>query len=260
MQSASVLDTTGHNARIFFDPKLADVYAKSERHLAEVTFLRRHREAYTGKRILDLGVGSGRTTAFLLPTATAYLGIDIAAPMLAAARAAFPSAAFELMDLREIGRLGEGQFDFVNGSWAILSAFTHAERLQILRDLHRLLSPNGVFYFSAHNRGWRCAGLPPLNRWSFRPRRILEGIDPRNWMNYLRLRHLRREEEDYAIFNDSGHHWQGLFYYIDRHAQARQLAANGFSLIDCIGENGRVLTDGDDVSRDGLLHYVCRRV
>src|SRR3982751_6526106 len=32
MQSASVLDTTGHNARIFFDPKLADVYAKSERH------------------------------------------------------------------------------------------------------------------------------------------------------------------------------------------------------------------------------------
>ena len=260
MQPSFALDTTGHNARIFFDPKLAEAYARSELHLAEVTFLRRQRATYTGKRILDLGVGSGRTTAFLLPTARAYLGIDIAAPMLAAAQAAFPAADFAKMDLREIGQLEAGGYDFVIGSWAILSAFTHAERLRILEDLHRLLSPQGVFYFSAHNRAWRCAGLPPLNRWSFRPRRILDGIDPRNWLNYLRLRHLRREEDDHAILNDGGHHWQAVFYYIDRQAQARQLAANGFDLIESYGEDGRVLAEGEDVSRDALLHYVCRKV
>ena len=253
-------DVTDHNARIFFDPKLAAFYANHGLHPGEAAFQQRHADAYRGKRMLDLGVGSGRTTRFFMPATSAYVGIDIAAPMLEAARRAFPGATFLAMDLRAIGTLDRGSFDVVLGAWAILSAFTHGERLQILADIHDLLSDGGVFYFSAHNREWSGAGKTPLHIRSWHPRRFAGALNPLNWYNFLRLRHLRREAADHAIFNDLAHHWRGVFYYIDRASQQRQLEAAGFALIESYGGDGRVLTQGEDVSQDGLLHYVCRKV
>ena len=253
------LDVTGHNARIFSDPKLADFYARHGLQPAEARFRERHGSAWQDKALLDLGVGSGRTTRFFLGETKRYVGIDISEPMLAAARAAFPDATFLKMDLRDIADLGRAGFDCVLGPFAILSAFSHAERLKILADLHALLTPGGLFYFSAHNRQWWRAGKSPLANFGWPPRRMAGAVNPLNWLNYLRLRHLRREAVDHAVFNDLAHHWQAVFYYIDRAAQQRQLEAAGFTLLETYGDDGRLLDPGADVSGDGLLHYVCRR-
>ncbi len=251
-------DTTDRNAAIFMAPAVARRYGNPALFAAEAMILLRYRDAFAGKRVLDLAVGSGRTTRYLAPFAADYVGIDVSPPMLALARARYPHVRFLDMDLREIGKLPAENFDFVFGPWNILSAFSHDERLQIIRRVHDLLAPGAVFAFSAHNRDWQYAGGHPLSK-PLRPRTIVDALHPMSWANYLSRRHLRREETDYAMLNDEAHRWQGVFYYINRDAQVRQLEACGFEFLEALSEDGTTLGTNDPTEHNGSIHYVCRK-
>jgi SAM-dependent methyltransferase len=80
-------DTTDRNAAIFMAPAVARRYGNPAPFAAEAMILLRYKEAFAGKRVLDLGVGAGRTTQYLAPLAADYLGIDVSPAMLALARA-----------------------------------------------------------------------------------------------------------------------------------------------------------------------------
>jgi SAM-dependent methyltransferase len=56
-----------------------------------------------GDRVLDLGCGPGRWAESAVPLADAYLGVDFSASLLEVARAHFPSATFQLMNVAEFG-------------------------------------------------------------------------------------------------------------------------------------------------------------
>src|SRR3954467_3782118 len=90
--------------------------------------------------------------------------------------------------------------------------------MQIIRRVHNLLTPGGLFAFSAHNRDWKYAGGHPVSK-PLRPRNIVDALHPMSWMNYLSRRKLRREEADHAILNDEAHRWQGVFYTSPRTAR-----------------------------------------
>jgi SAM-dependent methyltransferase len=162
------------------------------------------------------------------------------------------------MDLREIGKLQPASFDFIFGPWNILSAFSHEERIQIIRRVHNLLVPGGVFAFSAHNRDWKFAGGHPLSK-PLRPRNIIDALHPTSWKNYISRRNLRRDEADHAILNDEAHRWQGVFYYISPDAQVSQLVSCGFEFVEALAEDGRTLRPGDSTEGNGTIHYVCRK-
>src|SRR3954467_1912708 len=68
-------DTTDPDAAIFMAPAVAKHYGNPAPFAAEAMILIRHKEAFAGKRVLDLGVGAGRTTQYLAPFAANYLGI-----------------------------------------------------------------------------------------------------------------------------------------------------------------------------------------
>jgi SAM-dependent methyltransferase len=70
-------DTTDRNAAIFMAPAVAKHYGNPAPFAAEAMILIRHKEAFAGKRVLDLGVGAGRNTQYLAPFAANYLGIDL---------------------------------------------------------------------------------------------------------------------------------------------------------------------------------------
>src|SRR3954447_24664566 len=59
-------DTTDRNAAIFMAPAGAKHYGTPAPFAAEAMILIRHKEAFAGKRLLDLGVGAG-TTQYLAP-------------------------------------------------------------------------------------------------------------------------------------------------------------------------------------------------
>ncbi len=105
-----------------------------------------------GKRILDLGVGAGRTTAWLAEGAAAYLGVDYAPNMVAACRRRFPQHRFEVGDATELAGVADASFDVVVFSFNGIDYLTpDAARLSCLRHCRRVLASGGLLIFSAHN-------------------------------------------------------------------------------------------------------------
>ncbi len=255
-------DLTEHNARIFFNAQLADWYSGQTLCAAETMILLRHRDAVLGKRVLDIGVGSGRTTRFLSPLAARYTGIDLSPQMIARARQAFPAARLLELDIRELGKLADEKYDFIFAPWGVLDALAPQDRIRALARLSILMAPGGKFVLSSHNRGASTAGQPPALVRSRRPVRAVLEVGHfllARW-NFRRMRHLRVEEKEYALYNDMAHGWQGVFYYISREAQIAELARAGFRVTEVYGEDGRMIGPSDDVSPDGCLHYVAERL
>jgi|ERR1700722_2068675 SAM-dependent methyltransferase len=125
-----------------------------------------------GSSILDLGVGGGRTTAYLARRATCYVGLDYSAAMIKACQAKFPNLEFRVADAADLSEFEDGSFDAVvfafNGIDFVLPA---AARRACLGHIHRVLKPGGVLIFSSHNprailawRGWNRTRLRRIAR------------------------------------------------------------------------------------------------
>ncbi len=96
-----------------------------------------------GKRALDFGCGTGRSTRFLRDLGFDVVGVDIAESMLARARERDPDGDYRQVADRELPGLEPGSFDL------ILSAFTFdnipvlEQKVLLLRELRRLLAKGG---------------------------------------------------------------------------------------------------------------------
>ncbi len=96
-----------------------------------------------GVRALDFGCGTGRSTRFLRKLGFAATGVDISQDMLQIAREVDPSGDYRLVPEDDLNEFAAGSFDLV------LSAFTFdnipgSTKVRILRDLGRLLAPDGI--------------------------------------------------------------------------------------------------------------------
>ncbi|MXN64870.1 methyltransferase domain-containing protein [Stappia sp. GBMRC 2046] len=252
---------TDLTARAFMSARVASKLARERLSPPEAVIFERYRQAYENRRVLDLGVGSGRTTGPLVNYARDYLGTDISPQMLAHAMKRHPSARFMVSDLRELGQLDEPPFDFILIAYNTIDVLTHDDRISFLRAVRDRLCPGGRFVFSTHNRAWTKAGMPPqLPRKTSRvgwPRygwRFLKAMRALN--NHHRLAQFQRSEDDYAIVTGSIHR-SGLVYCIDREAQERQLASSGFKVESAYAIDGRELHAGDLAPDSYNLHFVC---
>lgn len=104
-----------------------------------------------GKRVLDLGCGSGRDAHHLAERGLDYLGIDASAGMVRVAREREPGLRFEVRGFEELGAFADGSFD---GVWSF-ATLLHAPRAQIvgiLWEIHRILVPGGALFVSIKER------------------------------------------------------------------------------------------------------------
>jgi SAM-dependent methyltransferase len=132
-----------------------------------------------GADILDLGVGTGRTTPYLSDKARSYVGVDCAAPMLDVCRARFPELAFYEADASNLRDFSDETFDVVVFSFNGIDYISPPHRRQCcLAECWRVLRDGGVLIISRHNpraivrlpppgsgQGWRAklravAGVP----------------------------------------------------------------------------------------------------
>jgi SAM-dependent methyltransferase len=100
-------------------------------------------EHVNGKRALDFGCGTGRSTRFLRKLGFDVTGVDVSEDMLQIARGMDPFGDYRLVPGDNFDELDIGAFDLV------LSAFTFdnipgAMKAGIFCDLGRLLTPNGT--------------------------------------------------------------------------------------------------------------------
>jgi SAM-dependent methyltransferase len=196
------------------------------------------RSLFQGQPILDIGVGAGRTTALLRPLASDYLGIDYTAEMVDACRETYPDVRFEHMDARNLQPLPTDHFGLVMFSFNGIDSVAPGDRRMILREVHRVLRPGGLFLVSSHNRhGPGARETPRLHvafsanplRLGWRLVRTLAAL-PRAIRNHLRLRAANEEHEDWALRNCGAHDFGLLVVYTSLAEQQRQLQEAGFEV------------------------------
>jgi SAM-dependent methyltransferase len=106
----------------------------------------------SGAAVLDLGVGGGRTTSYIAPRCSKYLGLDYASEMVRVCQSKFPSLEFRIGNASHLLDIPSGRFDAVIAAFNVVDYVIGAEdRIQCWQQCYRVLKPGGVLIFSSHN-------------------------------------------------------------------------------------------------------------
>jgi ubiquinone/menaquinone biosynthesis C-methylase UbiE len=179
-------------------------------------------------KMLDIGVGGGRTTQHFYHRVATYVGTDISAAMISTCQQRFPGMhpeQFQVCDARDMSCFPDQSFDLLLFSYNGIDSVSSTERHQILQEVRRIGKSGGYFYFSSHN-------LQGLERvFSLRQQLSLNPVTTYtnvvmwtilraiNWpMNLAQLQTL-----DEVIVRDEFHNFRLATYYIRPLAQQQQL-------------------------------------
>ncbi len=144
---------SGKNAQRFYIEKARDGLWSSEKYFIDKYF---KNEKGT---LLDIGCGTGRTTILLFKEGFDVVGVDVTPVMIQRARSIANSLGLKI-DYR-VGdatalQFKNDTFDYVFFSeqgWTQIPG--RGNRLNALKEAHRVLKSGGVFMFTAHPRVWR---------------------------------------------------------------------------------------------------------
>ena len=104
-----------------------------------------------GAAVIDVGCGTGRTTKALADRGFDVVGVDQSRSMIEAAREDYADIEFRVDDATDLSD-PDGVFDYALFSYNGLDCiYPKAQRVQALREIHRVLRSGGVFAFSSHN-------------------------------------------------------------------------------------------------------------
>jgi ubiquinone/menaquinone biosynthesis C-methylase UbiE len=255
-------DTT-QNLDVFDAPDVVNAYAAMEwLQDGERAVLKEFAKQWSSTRLLDIGIGGGRTTHHFAPLVKEYIGTDYAPNMIDACRKRFDSRGgrvrFEVCDARKMDQFSDGEFDFVCFSYNGIDCVPHDDRMAILREIHRVLRPGGHFFFSSHNLRY----FPRLFRFPLfldvakmkrrlKKYRLLREHNP-NWREIAKQRH--------AFVPDGVHEFRVKIYYVDPEEQLAQLQQTGFNDTRLLAETGEdVPLTSPRLQKDNWVHYLCRK-
>lgn len=250
------------NKNTYESPKTVSLYTDGPIQLAELRLLIRHKDAYWGKRLLDVGCGGGRTTEFLRHCTGDYCGIDYSSSMVEHCRRRFPDARCEHCDVRDMSCFDGGSFDCVIFSNNGLDSLGHDDRMAGLREINRVLVDGGLFVFSTHNKNYEHAVTRPKLTLSWDPVRQARELFrfATHCRNHMRNRSFEQFEDDYWILNDRAHSYTLLTYYITQTEQVAQLKAVGFDALEIYNRRGELLPLASADRTSSWLYYVARKI
>ncbi len=228
----------------------------------EVMILVKHRESIVDKHVLDIGCGSGRTTAILKNLSSGYIGLDYSLEMVESCRRRFENVRFIHGDVREMNEFKDEEFDYVMFSFNGLDSINHEDRLKGLREIRRVLKQDGLFVFSSHNRNHRYAISRPKMEISITPCKQAGNFTKfiKSIRNRLKNRSHQVFNEQYAIINDVAHNYAMLTYYIDKVNQVKQLEDMGFETNEMYDTLGNMLNLDNDDKDSAWIYYVSRKI
>jgi len=233
----------------------------------EETIIRLLQPSLKGGAVLDIGVGTGRTTPALSSAARRYRGIDYSKGMIAACRQKFRSASrrisFSVCDVRDMRYFGDQSFDVVFFSFNGLDYLDQRDRLRALSEIRRVCRQHGYFAFSTHNLQ-RAPNLFRLLPFCF-PLRLPYEINA-NYRRRILNRAFRRQlKHKFAVFIDGAPvsaPYTLQTYYIRPRYQIKQLWAAGFTEVRVFSMNGQEIKSYTELdrNRDLWLYFMCRRI
>lgn len=249
------------NRRVFDRPDVVRFYSAHDRlQGGEAAVLAEVERDLPELAVLDIGVGGGRTTVHFAPRARKYVGVDYAPGMIASARRRFAREDFTLdvADARSLPFANQS-FDVALFSYCGIDYVDHGDRMKVLAEVRRVLSPGGLFAFSTHNLQ--------------RIRELFEGCARqgrlRRLLGSLRRARLRRanpplaelDAMPHAVINDGAFRFAATTYHIRPRAQVDQLETAGFERVRVLSAaSGAALADdAASASAEPWLMYLARR-
>jgi len=230
---------------------------------AEQTILDLLKDRLPTMKMLDIGVGGGRTTQHFAPLAETYTGIDYSPEMIAASKqrfANFPhSITLEIGDARKM-QFEDNSFDFILFSFNGIDSVSHSDRLEIFKEVRRVGKTGGYFCFSTHNLHSMVKELDWKTKFSLNPLKTYVNL---MMLAILKLSNLaiapnQVKTADHLIIKDEPHNFRLLNYYIQPQAQIKQLA--NFNHIEIYSwKSGLKISDLTELSAitDMWLYYLC---
>jgi SAM-dependent methyltransferase len=134
-------------ANCYEDRARAEAYAtlefKNTYHLAYRDLPAILSQHVRGRRSVDFGCGTGRSTRFLRQLGFEVTGVDIAEDMIGKARELDPSGDYRLVPGDDLRSLEPGAYDLVLAAFTFDNIAGRDNKVRILRDLRRLLNCEG---------------------------------------------------------------------------------------------------------------------
>jgi len=253
-----------NNAEVYNSDKVVGIYAgkqemltKPEQYILELIKTSGH------KSMLDIGVGAGRTTKFFAAHFDKYTGIDQSEKMIDVCRKRFgneKNMEFLVLDAQKMDVFNNDTFGFIMFSFNGIDCVNHNSRLMILKEIYRLLKPEGLFTFSSHN----IFNIPDLFSFHF-PKNPLN-LFP-EWKQWKKINKINPESKelirnDYCMIQDGDIDFTTEYYYINPAFQILQLKDAGFRNIRIFSLNsGSELFENNDWKNttDRWLYYTCTK-
>lgn len=225
----------------------------------ENTILEILRNKLSEMKMLDIGVGAGRTTNFFGPLVKEYMGIDYSEQMIRHCKELYkkPNVLFETKDLRTLSTFPDKSYDFILISFNSIDYISAIEREEALKQIKRILAPQGYFCFSTHN----ILSVENLHKFVMRKnlfkvlKTALQKIRFRKMYNVGEL--IRKPFE---TINDGTFNFGLQTFYINPHFQIESLLALGFRDIKIfnLSEGTEITREEAEKSKDFYLYYLCR--
>lgn len=241
-------------------------FPKTDLFYPEQLFLNKLRDdSLAEMRMLDLGVGAGRTTEHFAPLVKEYVGIDASKNMIKACNKKFQTTknvVFMVGDARDLQLFDCESFDFVLFSFNGLDCMDHEDRIKTLAEIHRVLKSGGFFCFSSHNLNWvwkywalKKSSFSSIIRF-IRQVFLLRLYNRKNWG---KLRD-RNKSFGHMVVIDGAHDFSVKNYHITPTEQKTQLINAHFQDIEVYTLSGKTpdlsKIESDD---DAWLYYFCKK-
>lgn len=249
------------NKALWESKKVLEHYSE-QAHIqkAEASILELLRLQLPKMRMLDIGVGAGRTTIHFAHLAKEYVGIDYAEPMVNSCRRKFPKYRFETIDVRDMSLLPSSYFDFVLFSHNGIDNISHQDRGKTFKEILKKLKLPGIFVFSTHNIHSIESLLSITSTLDPIPRRILKWIKNRLFVA-INGRPSKLKDLSYVIVNDGSWNFHLRTHYIDPTIQLKELEVLGFKDIVLFSSStGEVIPeDRLATNRDPWIYFLCNK-